>query len=80
MSGRRCGRSRCWAARQADQQEAAGVLLERVLPLLEQVVAGLPADLELLTAISDAIPYPSTALAEADLAVTRRILADAARR
>ena len=58
----------------ADQQEAAGVLLERVLPLLEQVVAGLPADLGLLTAISDAIPYPSAALAEADLAVTRRIL------
>lgn len=28
----------------------------------------------MLTAISDAIPYPSAALAEADLAVTRRIL------
>jgi tetratricopeptide (TPR) repeat protein len=57
----------------ADQQDAQ-VLLERVLPLLEQVVAGLPADVGLLTAISDAIPYPSAALAEADLAVTRRIL------
>jgi hypothetical protein len=57
----------------ADQQQAR-VLLERVLPLLEQVVAVLPADVEVLTAISDAIPYPSTALAEADLAVTRRIL------
>ena len=56
------------------------MLLERVLPLLEQVVAGLPADVGLLTAISDAIPYPSAALAEADLAVTRRILAGAARR
>jgi hypothetical protein len=58
----------------ADQQEAAGTLLERVLPLLEQVVAELPPDLGLLTAISDAIPYPSAALAEANLAVTRRIL------
>ena len=58
----------------ADQQEAAGVLLEWVLPLLEQVIAGLPDDLGVLTAISDAIPYPSAALAEADLAVTRRIL------
>jgi tetratricopeptide (TPR) repeat protein len=58
----------------ADQQEAAGVLLERVLPLLERVVAGLPDDVGLLTAISDAIPYPSAALAQADLAVTRRIL------
>jgi tetratricopeptide (TPR) repeat protein len=58
----------------ADQQDAAGALLERVLPLLEQVVADLPAELGLLTAISDAIPYPSAALAEADLAVTRRIL------
>ena len=55
-------------------QRAARVLLERLLPLLEQVVAGLPADVGLLTAISDAIPYPSAALAEADLAVTRRIL------
>jgi tetratricopeptide (TPR) repeat protein len=57
-----------------DQQEAAEVLLKRVLPLLEKVVAGLPADVGLLTVISDAIPYPSTALAEADLAITRRIL------
>ena len=60
--------------RAAADQQAAGALLERVLPLLEQVVAGLPADVVLLTAIADAIPYPSAALAEADLAVTRRIL------
>jgi tetratricopeptide (TPR) repeat protein len=58
----------------ADQREAAGPLLERLLPLVEEVVAGLPAELELLTAISGAIPFPSVALAEADLAVTRRIL------
>src|SRR5213078_4356350 len=51
-----------------------GVLLERVLPLLERVVAELPADVGVLTAISDAIPYPSAALAETDLAITRRIL------
>ena len=57
-----------------EQREAAARLLEPVLPLIEQVVDGLPADLDLLTAISDAIPYPSVALAEADLAVTRRIL------
>src|SRR4029077_13513491 len=62
-----------WAGAPADQ-EAAGGLLERLLPLVEQVVAGLPADLELLTAISSAIPYPSMALAAADLAVTRRTL------
>ena len=42
--------------RAAADQEAAGVLLERVLPLVDTVVAGLPADLGLLTAISDAIP------------------------
>jgi tetratricopeptide (TPR) repeat protein len=58
----------------ADDDTAAG-LLERLLTLVEQVVAGLPDDLGLLTAISDAIPYPSTSLAGADLAVTRRILA-----
>jgi tetratricopeptide (TPR) repeat protein len=57
----------------ADEQDAE-VLLERVLPLVERVVVGLPDDLRLLTAISDAIPYPSDALAQADLAVTRRIL------
>ena len=66
--------------RAAVDQQQARVLLARVLPLLEQVVAGLPADMELLTAISDAIPYPSAALAEADLAVTRRIVQIAARR
>jgi hypothetical protein len=37
----------------------------RPLPLVERVVAGLAADLRLLTAISDAIPYLSTALAAA---------------
>ena len=57
-----------------DQPEAAGVLPERVLPLLERVVVRLPGDIRLLTAISNAIPYPSAALAEVDLAVTRRIL------
>ncbi len=51
------------------------MLLERVLPLLERVVAGLPDDVGLLTAIRGAIPYPSAALAEADLTITRRILA-----
>jgi hypothetical protein len=56
------------------QVVAAGALLERVLPLVERVVAGLPDDLGLLTVISDGIPYPSAALAEADLALTRRIL------
>ena len=44
--------------RAAADQPAAEVLLERVLPLLEQVVAGLPADVGVLTAISAAIPYP----------------------
>ena len=58
----------------ADQQTAARKLLVRILPLLESVVAGLPADIGLLTAISDAIPDPWPALAEADLAVTQRIL------
>jgi len=60
--------------RAAADEEDAGALLERLLPLVEQVVDGLPADLGLLTAVSDAIPYPSLALAGADLAVTRRIL------
>ena len=60
--------------RAAADEEDATVLLERLLPLVEQVVAELPADLDLLTAISDAIPYPSLALAGADLAITRRIL------
>jgi hypothetical protein len=45
----------------ADEQEAARVLLRRLLPLLEGLVAALPADIRLLTAISDAIPYPATA-------------------
>ncbi len=36
---------------------------------------GVPDDVGLLTAIRGAIPYPSAALAEADLTITRRILA-----
>jgi tetratricopeptide (TPR) repeat protein len=58
----------------ADNEEAAG-LLKPLLPLVEQVVAGLPDDLGLLTTIKNAIPYPSVELAGADVAVTRRILA-----
>jgi tetratricopeptide (TPR) repeat protein len=60
--------------RAAADEEDAGGLLERLLPLVEQVVAGLPADLGLLVAIKDAIPFPSASLAAADRAVTRRIL------
>jgi tetratricopeptide (TPR) repeat protein len=58
---------------EADEEDA-GKLLERLLPRVEEVVAGLPADLGLLVTIKGAIPYPSAALAAADLAVTRRIL------
>ena len=47
--------------RAAADEEDAAVLLERLLPLVERVVTGLPADLGLLTAISDAIPFPRRA-------------------
>ena len=57
-----------------DLPEAAP-LLERLLGMVERIVADLPDDLPLLTAISNAIPYPSLSLAEADVAITRRILA-----
>ena len=60
--------------RASTDQPAASQLLLQVLPFLDAVVEGLPADVDLLTEISDAIPYPSLALAEADVAVTRRIL------
>ena len=56
-------------------QPTVAPLLERWLPLLDRIIADLPPDLVLLTTISNVIPYPSLALAEADLAVTRRILA-----
>ncbi|SEG27383.1 Tetratricopeptide repeat-containing protein [Thermomonospora echinospora] len=56
-----------------DLPEAAP-LLERLLGLVERIVADLPADLPLLTAIANAIPYPSLVLAETDVAITRRIL------
>ncbi|WP_146778811.1 tetratricopeptide repeat protein [Actinomadura craniellae] len=60
--------------RASTDQPTATPLLERLLPLLERVITDLPEDLPLLSAISNAIPYPSLALAEADLAITRRIL------
>ena len=60
--------------RASTDQLAAGQLLGQVLPFLEGVVEGLPADVDLLTQISAAIPFPSIALAEADVMITRRIL------
>ncbi|MFF4241198.1 tetratricopeptide repeat protein, partial [Actinomadura geliboluensis] len=60
--------------RASTDQPAAVSLLERTLPLLDRVIGDLPPDVELLTAIANAIPYPSLSLAEADLAVTRRLL------
>ncbi|WP_412516232.1 tetratricopeptide repeat protein [Actinomadura madurae] len=60
--------------RASTDQPAAASLLEQTLPLLDRVIVDLPPDVDLLTAITNAIPYPSLSLAEADLAVTRRIL------
>jgi hypothetical protein len=51
-------------------------MLGQILPLLQRVVADLDAPLATLIGIANAIPYPSLALAEADLAITRRILAE----
>ncbi|MEU7901212.1 tetratricopeptide repeat protein [Nonomuraea sp. NPDC049152] len=57
-----------------DQPDALP-LLERTLPLLDHVIGRLPPDPELLMTISNAIPYPSVALAETDVTITRRGLA-----
>ncbi len=74
LDGRQALRSVTLLGRAAADKVDAPWLLERLLPLVGQVVAELPDDLDLLTAISYAIPYPSTALADAGLAVIRRIL------
>ena len=74
LNGRQALRAVTLLGRAAADEEDAAALLEQLLPLIEQVIAELPQDLALLTAVSDVIPYPSTALARADLALTRRIL------
>jgi tetratricopeptide (TPR) repeat protein len=48
--------------------------LDKILPLLDQVVADLDAPLDTLVAIANAIPYPSVLLANADAVISRRIL------
>lgn len=45
------------------------LLQDRLQGLVERVVADLPADVELLTAVSDTAPYDG-----ASIAVTRRVL------
>ena len=45
----------------------------RVGTLLASALSGAPATLEDLTTIEEALPYPSIAIAQADLAVTQRI-------
>jgi tetratricopeptide (TPR) repeat protein len=61
--------------RASTDQPAARPLLERLLPLLRNVVDNLDAPVETLIAIASAIPYPSLSLADAHLAISRRIIA-----
>ncbi|WP_285620212.1 tetratricopeptide repeat protein [Actinoallomurus iriomotensis] len=74
LDDRQARRALTLLGRASVDQPAAAPLLERVLPLLERVVADLTSDLDTLTAIADAIPYPTILLAEANVAITRRIL------
>ena len=60
--------------RASTDYEAAESLLERILPLVSRVAAALQAPRETLIAISNAIPYPSLALAEADAIIADKVL------
>ena len=60
--------------RAATEDDIAERLLQRLLPLVAQVIEDIDAPLEILVSIANAIPYPSMALGQAHAAITTRIL------
>ncbi|WP_371779139.1 tetratricopeptide repeat protein [Streptosporangium subroseum] len=74
LSDRQALRAVTLLGRASTDQPTAEPLLRFVLPLVERVLAGLPPDVGLLSAISAAIPYPSLTLAAAHAVINRRIL------
>jgi tetratricopeptide (TPR) repeat protein len=61
-------------ARAAQELEAAGQLLQRLLPQVAGEVGTVPASRETLVALYAALPYPSLMLAEAHALLAQRIL------
>ncbi|WP_189244150.1 tetratricopeptide repeat protein, partial [Planobispora rosea] len=61
-------------ARAAQEVEAAGRLLQRLLPRVADEVGSIPAPRETLVALYEVLPYPSLVLAEAHALLARRIL------
>jgi tetratricopeptide (TPR) repeat protein len=74
LDERQARRSVLLLARAATENDIAERLLERLLPLVAQVVEEISAPLGTLVSIANAIPFPSVVLAAAHAAVTGRIL------
>ncbi|MGI5417289.1 tetratricopeptide repeat protein [Actinomadura luteofluorescens] len=74
LSDRQALRAVTLLGRASTEDASAKALLERILPLVERIVAELPADAQLLAAISAAMPYPSLTFAATDAAVIERII------
>ena len=61
-------------AQASSDHDAAGPLLEQLLPLAADAIEGIEAPREILITIDNAIPYTSVRLAAAHAAITQRIL------
>ncbi|GLW25329.1 molecular chaperone Tir [Microbispora amethystogenes] len=61
-------------ARAAQELDAAGELLQRLLPKVAGEVGSVPASRETLIALYEALPYPTVLLADAHMRLARRLL------
>ncbi|MGN9789116.1 tetratricopeptide repeat protein [Nonomuraea sp. ZG12] len=74
LDERQARRALVTLARAAQELDAAGEILQRLLPVVAGEVGSVPAPRETLVALYEALPYPSMVLAEAHALLARRIL------
>ncbi|MFC7590283.1 tetratricopeptide repeat protein [Nonomuraea antimicrobica] len=74
LNERQARRALVLLARAAQELDAAGAMLQRLLPVVAGQVGAVPASRETLVALYEALPYPSVMLAEGHALLARRIL------
>jgi len=74
LDERQARRALVTLARAAQELDAAGKILQRLLPVVAGEVGSVPAPRETLVALYEVMPYPSLVLAEAHALLARRIL------
>ena len=73
LDARQARRALILLARASADLSAARLLLESALLRFPEVIGGLAEPREVMTAVADAIPYPSLEMAEAHASISRRI-------